>query len=49
MKNIYCCQVALDMIVKMILQVGAKRVEAAAQKGNSYSLSLLFGKKNKAA
>ncbi|XP_031249352.1 dehydrogenase/reductase SDR family member 7 isoform X2 [Pistacia vera] len=30
-------------------KVGAKRVEAATQKGNTYSLSLLFGKKNKAA
>ncbi|KAJ0013477.1 hypothetical protein Pint_21225 [Pistacia integerrima] len=30
-------------------KVGAKRVEAATQKGNTYSLSLLFGKRNKAA
>lgn len=26
-------------------QIGAKRVEAAAQKGNTYSLGLLFDKK----
>ncbi|CAK9168417.1 unnamed protein product, partial [Ilex paraguariensis] len=26
-------------------KIGGKRVEAAAQKGNTYSLSLLFGKK----
>lgn len=27
------------------LQIGEKRVAAAAQKGNTYSLGLLFGKK----
>lgn len=36
------------MVVLSTLQIGGKRVEAAAQKGNTYSLSLLFGK-NKAA
>lgn len=30
-------------------KIGGKRVEVAAQKGNTYSLSLLFGGKNKAA
>ncbi|KAL8171088.1 hypothetical protein V2J09_022892 [Rumex salicifolius] len=30
-----------------LLWVGAKRVEAAANKGNTYSLGLLFGKKKK--
>lgn len=30
-------------------KIGGKRVELAAQKGNTYSLSLLFGGKNKAA
>ncbi|KAJ4721609.1 Dehydrogenase/reductase SDR family protein [Melia azedarach] len=30
-------------------KIGGKRVEAAAKKGNTYSLSLLFGGKNKSA
>lgn len=39
----------ISNVVKINLQIGGKRVEVAAQKGNTYSLSLLFGGKNKAA
>lgn len=32
----------------LILQVGKNRVDAAAKKGNTYSLGLLFGNKKTA-
>ena len=41
----YIYFVVRSIWLNWFFQIGGKRVEAAAQKGNTYSLGLLFGKK----
>jgi dehydrogenase/reductase SDR family protein 7 len=47
-ENFVLTIVASTQLINLSFQVGAKRLDAAAKKGNTYSWNLIFGSKKSA-